>query len=63
MKKINITVYVFEGDRMVNAYQDIVHDTVFNATSMHVPSMLRAVSGTLKPGQEITQVIVEVVNG
>lgn len=62
MRPITVTIYVFEGDRMVAAYQDLVHDTVFNVATLHVPNMLRSIGRTLTQGQEITQVIIEAVD-
>lgn len=59
MKLVTVTMYVFEGDRMVAAYEDKVHDTLFNVTTLHVPQMLRSIRATLTNAQEITQVIIE----
>lgn len=60
MKAIEITVYVFEGDRLLKVYVDHVHDTMFNVATQHVPNMLRAVGGALTLAQDIRQVILEV---
>jgi len=57
---IEVTMYVFEGDRMVKAYKDTLHDTLFNVSTIHVPNMLRYVGRTLTQGQDIRQVIIEV---
>lgn len=59
MKPVTVTLYVYEGDRMVAAYEDKVHDTLFNVTTLHVPQMLRSINQTLTAAQDIRQVIIE----